>query len=272
MGWKMSITENPWNIILPWGLSCLNLKIKWEEHLKNAAGCQGPVWGGETWQAFHPAPQGGAACVQGWLCHGAAMQPWVKLLWKQLCCEKELWDASWSISSSLAQALHLSSGSCSLALAWAILQVSTSWPCTLLTLAHWLGSLAWPPTSLIGGAATVGTGPLAAPPHCRSPAQLSLLRCCGPVSLSARAWLCLPLCHPWLPALVEQLVPDKGCLKNKTTFEPERDVSCISITNLSGGCTTTSTVAFALSFRDALPEMFWAAAILPSPAYFLLQG
>lgn len=60
MGSKMSITENPWNIILPWGWSCLNLKIKWEEGLKNAAGCQDPVWGGET---LFPPCSSGFSCL-----------------------------------------------------------------------------------------------------------------------------------------------------------------------------------------------------------------
>lgn len=112
---------------------------------------------------------------------------------------------------------------------------------------------------------------LAALPHCPSPVQLSLSGCRGPLSLLVRAWLCLPRCHPWLSALVEQMVPGKGRRKNKTAFEPERDVSCISITNLPGGCTRLPIPWLLLCFLSEMPCLKCSEQWLscpPLPTFF----
>lgn len=112
------------------------------------------------------------------------------------------------------------SGSWSLFFTWAIWQIWTSWPCTLLILVCQLGSLVWPPTSLIGGAGVVAAGTLAAPPHYPRTVQLFLLRCCAPVSSLERGEV--PLCNPLIPALVDQLVPDRVSKKKQLLKQRER--------------------------------------------------
>lgn len=118
-------------------------------------------------------------------------------------------------------------------LSWAVLQGCAPWPCTLLTLLSWLGSLAGPPASLVGGSDVVSTGPLAPSPHCSCPVHLLLVLLCS--------------------ALVEHLVPEKGCVKNKTSFKTEGCVSCISITNLLGGCTRLPLPQLLSHFLSGMP-------------------
>lgn len=120
-------------------------------------------------------------------------------------------------------------------LSWAILQGCAPWPCTLLTLLSWLGSLAGPPASLVGGSDVVSTGPLAPSPHCPCPVQPLLVVSCS--------------------ALVEQLVPAKRCVKNKTSFKTEGCVSCISITNLLGGCTRLPLPQLLSHFLSGMPSL-----------------
>lgn len=60
-----------------------------------------------------------------------------------------------------------------------------------------------------------------------------LLGCCDSVPLMVQTQLCLPLHHPQLPPLAEQLVPDKVHLKNQSAFKLDESPR-LSITNLSG--------------------------------------
>lgn len=69
------------------------------------------------------------ACSQGRPCYGTAALPWVRLLWKWLKDEKQLWEATLEPSLSLGIAFKLR------AFAWALL------PSPLLILAI----AAWPP-------------------------------------------------------------------------------------------------------------------------------
>lgn len=110
----------------------------------------------------------------------------------------------------------------------------------------------------------MGAGTLSAPPHCPRTVQLFLLRCCGPMSLLERGEV--PLCNPLIPAVVDQLVPDRVSTECQTTFEPEGDVSCISVINLFGRCTGLPLAKLLLCFLSGMPSLKCSEQLLPCPS------
>lgn len=81
-----------------------------------------------------------------------------------------------------------------------------------------------------------------------------------------------PSCRYTFPSacLCQQLLPDKDCLKNKTTLEPEvyPVYWIINITDLTGGCTRLPLPQLIFCFLSGMPTPK-RAALLPSlPVFF----